>query len=197
MLTSRNAPNRARRLRRLALVLVVVLVAAGCDNMRDQAKFHDPYAPSETFGAAARNLDPNAVPVGFERTDEHLYEGTVDGRLADSFPFEITRETLEEGQRLYDGFCSACHGYSGYGDGVVAAEGYPMPAPASYHIERLRDMPDGYYFQVITDGFGQMFSLASRIQPEDRWAIVAYVRALQLSQNATFDDLPPELQGEF
>lgn len=187
-----NSIVRTPKMKALLLALVASLwILSGCGNMREQPKLHEPYSDSPNFEqGAARNLDPNAVPVGYMRIDEHLYQGTVDGEYVESYPFEITRGVLEEGRRQYEAYCAMCHGFAGYGNGVVAQEGYPQPAPASYHIERLRNAPEGYYFDVITNGQGLMYSYGSRIQVEDRWAIVAYIRALQFSQNANQDELP-------
>jgi mono/diheme cytochrome c family protein len=174
----------------LGALVVGLLILSGCGNMREQPKLHKPYDESPVLDSAAQQLDENAVPVGYQQTDTHLYSGMVDGEPAETFPFEITREVLEEGRRYYEGFCSACHGYSGYGDGVTSLEGYPQPAPASYHIDRLRDAPNGYFFDVISNGQGQMYSYGERITPEKRWAIIAYIRAMQFSQNASVSDLP-------
>jgi hypothetical protein len=99
-------------------------------------------------------------------------------------------EVLKRGQERYNIFCSPCHGYDGYGQGEIVQRGFKQPT--SFHEERLRTAPLGYFFGVITNGFGTMYSYASRVQPEDRWAITAYIRALQLSQNATLDDVPRE-----
>lgn len=179
----------------LLILLLGLLVLAGCDNMHEQPKLDEPYSASETFGTAAREILPEAVAIGHLRDDEHLYEGTMDGALADELPFELTEDVLLRGKDQFEAFCTPCHGHSGYGDGVVSLEGFPPPA--SYHTEELRAQPVGHFFQVITDGVGVMYSYASRIAPEDRWAIAAYIKALQLSQNATLDDLPDELQSAF
>lgn len=177
-------------------LLMVLLVTAACGNMREQPKFSKPYDSSPTFGTAARLLEEEAVPIGFLNDNEHFAYGTVEGEYATTYPFEITEEILEEGRRWYEGFCSPCHGFSGYGDGVTSAEGYPQPGPASYHIDRLRDAPNGYFFEVITEGQGIMYSYGARIPVEERWAIIAYIRALQFSQNAPVDALPADLQAE-
>jgi len=100
----------------------------------------------------------------------------------DRFPFPITRDILNRGQERYQIFCSVCHGLTGYGDGMVARRGFNKPAPASYHQDRLRQAPVGHFFYVMTNGWGAMPSYASQIPVEDRWAIIAYIRALQLSQ---------------
>ncbi|NDJ84935.1 MAG: cytochrome c [Chloroflexi bacterium] len=181
----------------LALMLSVIMLA-GCTeigNMQEQPKHQKPYDESETFGAAAQDLDPNAIPVGFLREDAHLYTGRVGGELVDTFPMELTEDMILEGKRLYEGFCAPCHGYSGYGDGVVAKEGFREPA--SYHSDQLRAQPVGHFYEVITNGQGTMYSYASRIAPEDRWAIVAYIRTLQLSQHASLEALPDDIKADF
>jgi len=100
----------------------------------------------------------------------------------DTIPIPITRKALDEGQERYDVFCSSCHGLTGYGDGMIARRGFNKPAPASLHQDKLRQAPVGHFFDVITNGWGAMPSHASQIPVEDRWKIIAYVRALQLSQ---------------
>jgi mono/diheme cytochrome c family protein len=103
----------------------------------------------------------------------------------DTFPFMITKEALDRGQERYQIFCSVCHGMTGYGDGMIARRGFNKPAPASYHQDRLRQAPVGHFFDVMTNGWGAMPSYASQIPVEDRWRIIAYIRALQLSQMPT------------
>jgi mono/diheme cytochrome c family protein len=180
--------------RLLLTCLLVAVAVAGCQNMQVQPKLAEPYDASPLFGRAARDILPEAVAVGHLNTDEHLYEGLVNAELATTFPFEITREILERGQQQYEAFCTPCHGYAGYGDGIIAQEG--MPQPASFHTDAYRETPVGHYYQVITYGFGVMYDYAARIETEDRWAIVAYIRALQYSQNAAYADLPAEVQAE-
>jgi len=129
------------------------------------------------------------VARGELRLDEHLYTGKVNGQLATTFPFPITRQDLERGRERYGIYCTPCHDATGTGRGIIVMRGFPQPPP-SYHIDRLREAPVGHFFDVITNGLGNMYSYASRIPPEDRWRIVAYVRALQLSQSATMNDVP-------
>ena len=100
----------------------------------------------------------------------------------------MTREDLERGRQRYNIYCTPCHAYDGSGDGMIVQRGFPQPP--SYHIDRLRQAPVGHFYQVMTDGFGSMYSYAARIEPEDRWRIAAYIRALQLSQHATIEDVP-------
>jgi mono/diheme cytochrome c family protein len=111
---------------------------------------------------------------------------------SNAFPLPLSAELLQRGQERYGIFCSPCHGGQGDGQGMVAMRG--MKHPPSYHQERLRQMPNGYFFDVATNGFGAMYGYSAQIPPHDRWAIVAYVRALQLSRNAPVADLPPDLR---
>ncbi|HET9749860.1 MAG TPA: cytochrome c [Casimicrobiaceae bacterium] len=109
-------------------------------------------------------------------------------------PLPIERRTLERGRERFDIYCSPCHSIAGDGDGIVPRRGFPHPP--SYHIARLRNAPDAHFYNVITQGYGMMYSYADRVAPADRWAIVAYIRALQLSQNARIDDVPLEHRAE-
>jgi hypothetical protein len=146
----------------------------------------------------ARQLIAGTVPATGLADDELLYNGTVGGRVATVFPFPVTREVLDRGRDRYNIFCSPCHGRLGDGDGMIVRRGFRRPP--SYHIERLRQAPVGHFYDVIAHGFGSMYDYAARVAPRDRWAIVAYIRALELSQNATLADVPPreraQLTGE-
>lgn len=195
----RISPVRHLRMRKvwvlvMALGLIMVTGCTEIGNMKDQPKIAEPYAESQTFGAGARELDPNAIPVGFLREDTHLYEGRVDGTFATTFPIEITEDVLLEGQRQYNAFCAPCHGLVGYGNGTIAQEGYVAP---SLHTEASRNAPVGVFYLIISQGRGSMYSYASRVAPEERWAIIAYIRALQLSQYAELDALPEDVQDSF
>jgi hypothetical protein len=174
----------------LALLLLALGGSACRQDMHDQPRYK-PLAGSSFFkdGRASRPVVEGTVPRGYARTDEHLYAGKVQGQFAEMFPFPVTREVLERGRERYDIFCAPCHGRDGYGEGMIVQRGFRPPP--SFHTDRLRRAPVGYFFEVITKGFGTMYSYASRIPPEDRWAIVAYIRALQLSQHATLEDVPP------
>ncbi len=176
-----------------ALLVLTLVWLAGCSNMEDQPKLDEPYGESPTFGQAARNILPEAVPVQFDAENAHYYTGRIDGELADSLPVELTQELLATGQENFNSFCSPCHGLDGYGEGIIALEGYPQPA--SYHTDELRAQPVGYIFEVISQGFGNMYSYKGRIPVGDRWAIAAYVRTMQYSQYAALDDLPPEARA--
>lgn len=187
------AIGRLRRPGRPALALGLVLLAAGgCrQDMYDQAKY-EPLEASTFFdnGQSARPLVPGTVARGQLRTDDHLYKGKVGDTLADTFPFPIDRDVIERGRQRYDIFCSPCHGRVGDGRGMIVERGFSPPP--SFHIDRLRDAPVGHFFEVITYGHGAMYSYASRVEPRDRWAITAYIRALQLSQHAKLNDVPAE-----
>jgi len=175
-----------------ASILVLAFLAGACrQDMHDQPKL-EPLEASVFFadGRASRPQVAGTVARGELRLDDHLYRGLVDGEPAETFPFAIDESRLLRGRERFDVFCSSCHGKIGNGEGIVVKRG--LKQPPSYHIDRLRDAPPGYFFDVITNGFGAMYDLADRITPEDRWAIVAYVRALQLSQNATILDVPLE-----
>ena len=169
-----------------------LIFAVGCrQDMHNQPKYK-PLAGSEFFAddRASRPLVDGTVARGHLKTDEHFYTGKVNGKLVDTFPFPVTRAVLERGRERFNIYCAVCHGRDGNGRGMIVQRGFRQPP--SYHIDRLRQAPVGHFFDVITNGFGSMYSYASRVSPEDRWAIVAYIRALQLSQNATLADVPPE-----
>ena len=122
--------------------------------------------------------------------DSYLYTGRLAGNFGDYMPFPLTRQALDRGRERYNIYCSPCHSLVGDGKGFVPSRGFSR-MPPSYHIPRLEKAPLGYLFDVITNGYGVMPDYRAQIAPEDRWKIVAYVRALQLSQNATKADIPP------
>jgi mono/diheme cytochrome c family protein len=128
------------------------------------------------------------------RVDEHLYTGKVNGKVAAEFPMPVTMDVVTRGQERFNIYCAPCHGRSGQGDGMVVQRGFR--APPSYHQERLRNAPVGYFFDVMTNGFGAMQDYSAQVPPTDRWAIAAYIRALQLSRQATVDDVPADRRGE-
>lgn len=179
-----------QRLRPIGLVCLLVLSLVACrQEMHDQPRF-EPLEVNPFFSdrRASRPQVEGTVARGQLRNDEHLYTGRVDGEFATTFPFPVTAEVLKRGQERYNIFCSPCHDRAGYGRGMIVQRGFREPP--SFHIDRLRDEPVGYFFDVITNGFGTMYDYASRVPPRDRWAIVAYIRALQYSQNATLNDVP-------
>jgi hypothetical protein len=178
------------RAAKISSAIVLAALLASCRNdMRDQAK-HRPLDASAFFadGRSSRPLVEGTIPRGFLRADAHLYAGKTGAEFATEFPFPVTRALLERGRERYGIFCTPCHDQTGSGNGIVVQRG--LRKPPSFHIQRLHDAPSGYLFDVITNGFGAMQSYASMIPVEDRWAIVSYMRALQLSQDATIEDVP-------
>jgi hypothetical protein len=163
--------------------------------MHIQPKY-EPLDPSTFFddGRSARPPVPGTVARGELRINEAMYTGKVNGVPVDAFPFPITRKDLERGRDRYNIFCSPCHDYTGSGHGMIVQRGFP--APPSYHIDRLRNAPVGHFFDVMTNGYGTMYSYASRVPVKDRWRIAAYIRALQLSEHATLDDVPQKDHGK-
>jgi mono/diheme cytochrome c family protein len=168
--------------------------------MYDQPRF-EPYEATEFFddGTSARPLVAGTVPRRDPReqgksSDELFTTGKKASQLADSLPFPVDRAVLERGQDRYRIFCTPCHGELGDGRGMIVQRGFNPPP--SYHSEELRKKPVGHYFDVMTRGFGTMYSYASRISARDRWAIAAYIRALQLSQHATAGELSPADRGQ-
>src|SRR5580658_8095294 len=177
-------------LREVALIGAVAMLLSGCRlDMHLQPKYL-PYEPSNFFadGRSERQPVEGTVARGQLRTDELFYTGKINGAEADQFPFPITRADLERGRERYNIYCTPCHDYTGTGNGMVVQRGFPQPP--SYHIQRLRDAPAGHFFEVMTNGFGAMYSYAARVEPADRWRIAAYIRVLQLSRNAKIGDVP-------
>jgi len=180
--------------RALLLLTCVPLFLGACrQDMHDQPRF-EPLEATSLFedGRASRPRVPGTVARGERVWDAHLMEGKVGGELATSFPLPITAELLARGQERFDIFCSACHDRAGTGNGLVVQRG--LKQPPSFHIERLRAAPPGYFFDVITRGFGAMYDLSDKLTPADRWAVVAYVRALQRSRNGTLADVAPQVR---
>lgn len=176
--------------KRALAVCVGTLVLAGChQDMWNQPKYRG--LRGSTFfedGKSARELVPGTVQYREEQDDDGYYTGKVNGEyigLPDRL--QLTPELLARGQQRYNIYCTPCHGYRGDGMGYIVTRG--MPRPTNYHTDTLRQRPEGYFVDVITNGFGMMYSYASRVPIEDRWAIAAYIRALQLSQFATMADL--------
>lgn len=193
----------------LALAVVYSATLIGCHpDMWDQPRY-TALQKNEFFadGAADRLPVPNTVPYdGIRRSwTAQVYEtqtgaGVVPSGLEDVFwtgkegegfkgdnYFDVDMALLKRGQERYNAICSHCHGEAGYGNGIIVERGFP--APVSYHTDRLREVEDGYIVDVINNGFGRMYSYRSRVSAEDRWAIAAYIRALQYSQNVPLDGL--------
>jgi len=166
------------------------VLAVGCQIQQDMARQpkNKPLSPSPFFedGRSERPLVENTVAHGSLADD-----GLLVPKDSNAFPLPVTPELLHRGQERYKIFCTPCHGLQGDGNGMVAMRG--MKHPPSYHQDRLRQVPNGYIYDVITNGFGGMLGYSAQIPPPDRWAIIAYVRALQLSRNARASELSPAL----
>jgi Cytochrome C oxidase, cbb3-type, subunit III len=180
-------------LRSLAFCVLFAIGLAGCGNtlrqdMANQPR-QNPLSPSEFFpdGRSERPVVENTVVRGSVADDTLLVP-----KDSNNFPLPVNMELLERGRERYAIFCTPCHGIQGDGNGMVAMRG--MKHPPSYHEDRLRHEPNGYFYDVITNGFGAMYSYSAQIPPRDRWAIVAYLRALQLSRNAHMSELPADLR---
>jgi hypothetical protein len=166
-----------------------LLFVAGCrQDMHNQPKYR-PLRASTFFedGSSARPLVEGTVARGTLQEDTAFFTGKVDSQLVKELPFPVTREVLERGQQRYDIFCAPCHDRTGSGNGMVVQRGYRQAA--SFHIDRLRQVEVGHFFDVMTNGFGAMPDYRTQITPRDRWNIVAYIRALQLSQHAATSDI--------
>jgi hypothetical protein len=157
-----------------------------------QAPRYDPLEASDFFAdqRASRDLVEGTVARGQLRADRALYTGQVGGQFVTELPVPLTRELLLRGQDRYNIYCTPCHALGGDGEGMVVQRGFKQPP--TYHDERLRAQPIGYFYDVITNGFGAMQDYAAQIRPEDRWAIAAYVRALQFSRQVPADALTAE-----
>jgi mono/diheme cytochrome c family protein len=181
-----------RELLRVASVSVLVALS-GChvDMWRQPKLIAEHESGFFRDGSASRLPARNTVARGGLREDEGFYTGAVAGTLVESSPVPVTRESLERGKQQFGIHCAPCHGALGYGNGMIAQRGLAMRRkPGNYHTDRLRGMPIGFYYDVITHGSGVMFSAAARVAPRDRWHIAHYIRALQLSQHAKLADVP-------
>jgi mono/diheme cytochrome c family protein len=195
---------------RVAAIAVAVfcILAAGCGvrfDMQDQPRYKA-YKKSDFFAdnRASRNLPEGTVARGFLKDDKAFYTGKIDNpnlnvqvqtttdasgntlvssfpNDIDTFPVPVTKELVDRGQERFNIYCIVCHGPVGNGDGMVVRRGFPQPP--TYHDDRLRNAPVGHFFDVITNGWGKMNSYADKLSPADRWAVVAYIRALQVGQN--------------
>lgn len=170
---------------------ILALTCTGCrEDMQIQPKY-TPLIPSSFFadGRAARPIPEGTVVFGDTRINIALNDGTINGAFVTSIPVPITSSLLKRGQERFDIFCSPCHGRTGDGQGMIAERGFKIPSDLG--SDRVRNAPPGYIYQVIMNGYGAMDDYAYQIQnPQDRWAIVAYIRALQLSRAATMADVP-------
>ena len=178
------------------LLSTTALVAAGCRQDMHDAPRYEAYEASASFpdGRASRTAPAGTVARGWLRDDEALYTGKVAGQNVDQFPFPIAHADLQRGQQRFNIYCTPCHGKLGDGQGMVVQRG--LRQAASYHQDRLRQEKAGYFYDVITNGFGAMQGYAEEIPVRDRWLIVAYLRALQLSQHASVNDVPADHRAD-
>ena len=179
-----------------ACCVIVLLAVVGCrQKMAVQPKY-DPLEPSDFFadGMSARPRIPGTVARGEAALMGFLATGKINGKDGDGFPFPVTIQVMDRGQERFNIYCSPCHGRTGEGNGMIVQRGFRQPP--SYHEDRLRQAPAGYFFDVMTNGFGAMQDYASQVTVQDRWAIAAYIRALQLSRGATIDDVPADRRAE-
>lgn len=172
-----------------AIFLLALLLTSCTMDMKKQPHYES-YEASDFFvnNSSVRPFVPDTVPRGQARLDDMLYTGMVDGSYTEEFPFTITKTDIQRGHERYDIYCAPCHGMAGEGDGMIVQRGFKQPP--TFNQDRLRDAAPGYFYYAIDNGFGAMPSYANRIPVRDRWLIIAYIRALQLSQHASVSDLP-------
>ncbi|HWA83002.1 MAG TPA: cytochrome c [Fimbriimonadaceae bacterium] len=202
MRSNTSTPRYLNTSRGAVALSALALFAAGCHtDMWVQPKYQEPLSIEKSPNGAhvfpdssvARPLVPGTVARDHLETDSAFYTGFANGKLVDQFPIPVTKELILRGQDRFSIYCVPCHGQIGNGQGMIAQRGFELRRPVgNYHTDRLRKMPIGHFFDVITNGYGAMFSYASRIEPQDRWAICAYIRVLQLSQHADVKDLNAE-----
>ncbi|PYL07419.1 MAG: hypothetical protein DME33_10715 [Verrucomicrobia bacterium] len=180
--------------RALPLLLALAFLFAACrPDMENQPKAK-PLSESDFFSnqANARPLPPHTVERGGARENAAFYTGLTNGTYITQIPVQLTPELLARGQERFNAICAECHDRTGSGNGMVIQRGFPQPP--SFHLDRLRNAPIGHFFDVITKGYGVMYPYATRVEPEDRWAIAAYIRALQLSHDIKASELTPDEQ---
>lgn len=204
-----NGPMRRRRsIAAFGLLVISISLLAGCgvrSDMQDQPRYKV-YKKSDFFtdGRSSRDFVEGTVARGQLHADKGFYTGKIDNpnpnaqaetttdasgntlvstfpNAIDEFPLPVTKELVDRGQDRYNIYCIVCHGPLGNGDGMIVRRGFPQPP--TYHDDRLRNAPVGHFYDVMTNGWGKMNSYSSVLQPADRWAIVAYIRALQVTQN--------------
>jgi mono/diheme cytochrome c family protein len=178
------------RVKFMALAVLAIATAAGCrQDMHNQPKYR-PLRPSTFFrdGSSARPPVEGTIARGTLQTDAAFFTGKNGAQFVAEMPFAVTQEVIDRGEERYNIYCAPCHDRTGNGNGMVVQRGYRQPP--SYHIDRLRQVELGYFFDVMTNGFGVMPDYRAQITPRDRWNIAAYIRALQLSQHALRADIP-------
>jgi mono/diheme cytochrome c family protein len=184
------------RLRSVVALAVLSGALAACRQDMHDAPRYEALEASAFFadGHSSRTLVANTIARGQLREDEHLYTGKVGGQLVTEFPMPVTADVMARGQERFNVFCSPCHGRTGDGTGMIVQRGFRQPP--SYYEDRLVNAPVGYLFDVMTNGFGAMQDYSAQVPVADRWAIAAYIRALQLSRHGTMDDVPADRREE-
>ncbi len=185
-----------RTLSSLATIALPLLLMASCrQDMQDQPRYK-PLGASRFFadGRDARPIPPGTIARDELNDTDSFHTGEANGAFLDTIPLKIDSKLLHRGQERFDIYCSPCHGRTGDGNGMVAKRGVKIPA--DFHTGRLREVPPGYIYQVIKNGYGAMGDYGDQIPVRDRWAIVAYVRALQLSRDASLNDVPAKQRGQ-
>jgi mono/diheme cytochrome c family protein len=177
-------------------VIFLALALVACRQKMSVEPKYDPLEPSDFFpdGMSARPRVPGTVARGEASLTGFLATGKINGKDGDGFPFPVTIEVMNRGQERFNIYCSVCHGKLGDGNGMIPSRGYRHPP--SFHTDTLRAAPTGHFFDVMTNGFGAMPTYAPQVPVADRWAIIAYIRALQLSEHATINDVPPDLRAK-
>jgi mono/diheme cytochrome c family protein len=181
----------------IATSVGAAMLLAACTQKMAVQPYNRPYTPSDAFadGSSARPLPLDTVARGHTQDDTLLFTGKDStGQDSAESPLPVTRDVLQRGRDRFQIYCVPCHGYTGDGDGIVVQRGFNPPP--SYNSDRLRQAPVGHFFDVVTNGFGSMPSYSAQVPVADRWAIIAYIRALQLSQHAALDDAPPGARAQ-
>ncbi len=174
----------------LPVILLLIGVTAGCRLDMHLQPYYRPLAQSDFFGdeRSARLPVDGTVARGDLHQDTYFYTGKINNVDGAYMPFLVTKEVLDRGRERFNINCTPCHGRVGDGNGFIPSRGFHQPP--SYHIDRLRNAGIGHFFDVMTNGYGVMQDYSAQVAPRDRWCIAAYIRALQLSQNATASDFP-------
>ena len=187
--------SRSTRAAIAATAFAALAASAACrQDMHDTPRYK-PLQQSDSYAdkRSSRPIIEGTVARGFLKADDIFYTGMQAGVPVEKIPMPLTAAVVDRGRERYNIYCSPCHGVAGDGDGMIVKRGYKQPT--SYHDPRLRNEKAGYFFDVMTRGFGQMPDYAAQVSPKDRWAIVAYIRALQLSQHASVGDLTQDERG--
>ena len=197
---ARSAQNAAATSARCALraarFVLLALLVVGCRQKMSYQPRYDPLEPSDFFAdhMAARPRIVGTVARGELSTNPFMDTGKIGGADGDGFPMPVTQQVLDRGEERFNIYCSPCHGRAGDGNGMIPSRGFRHPP--SFHTDVLRTAKTGHFFDVMTNGFGSMPTYAPQVPVSDRWAIVAYIRALQLSQNATMAQVPADKRAQ-